>query len=166
MVANIALDLVLALVVIISVFFDLRQRRIPNWVTLPGLAAGLALQGVYGGTDGLLTAGGGAAIGVGVLALPFMLGWVGGGDLKLLAAVGALKGASFAFWTLGFAGLIGGVMALAWLVRTGNLANSLGYMFLVWRRSAGEKPAALMASLPFGPALGLGVLLALFKFWR
>ncbi len=149
---------------IVSTYYDWKERRIPNWVTLPGLGAGLALHGVLGGTDGVLTALWGAAVGAAVLILPNIMGWVGGGDLKLLAAVGALMGAPFALLTLAFASVAGGIMALGWLAITGSLGRSLGYTFLVWRRSAEARPAALTTSLPFGPALALGVLVAMF--WR
>ncbi len=156
-------ELVLASIVIIGVFYDLREHRIPNWITIPGLGAGLVLHGLYGGPGGLLASLTGAFAGAALLALPFALGWVGGGDLKLLAAVGALMGAPYAFWTVAFASVAGGIMAVAWLAMTGTLLHSLSYVFLAWRRGTNAKPAALLTSLSFGPALALGVLAA--RFW-
>ena len=157
-------ELVLALIVVAGVFYDLRERRIPNWLTVPALGVGLVLQGLQRGPEGLLIGLGGAAAGLALLALPFALGWVGGGDLKLLAAIGALMGAPFALWTLIFASAAAGVMAVGWLAVTGNLAHSIGYMFLRWFRRTEAKPAALAASLSFGPALAVGVLMA--RFWQ
>ncbi len=155
-------QVVLAAAVIIGVFFDLRERRIPNWLTMPALGAGLILQTIYAGPMGLLLALGGAAAGAAFLALPFAAGWVGGGDLKLLAAIGALMGAPFAFWTVLFASAAGGLLTLGWLALTGNLFGSLKYIFTVWRRNTDVKPAALATSLSFGPALALGVIAARF----
>lgn len=157
-------ELVLASIVLIGVFFDLRERRIPNWITIPGLGAGLVLQAFLGGAGGLLGSLAGALAGAALLAVPYAVGWVGGGDLKLLAAVGALMGAPFTFWTVIFASVAGGLMAVAWLAMTGNLLSSLAYVFFAWRRGASAKPAALLTSLSFGPALALGVLAA--RFWQ
>lgn len=152
--------LVLGLVLIICVVFDLKERRIPNWATLSGLGAGVVIQLAYGGLNGLVAALGGVAVGAALMFLPYISGWVGGGDLKLLAAVGALMGSQFVFWTAVFASLVGGIMALGWLAVTGNLANSLGYVFLTWRANLGAKPAALTTHLCFGPALAMGALIA------
>lgn len=71
---------------------DLRSRRIPNWLTLLLAVAGLINALVWrfpvdiaGSTLGLLA-------GFGLLLLPFALGAIGGGDVKLLAAIGAWVG--------------------------------------------------------------------------
>ncbi len=156
--------LVLLLLVIAGVYFDLKERRIPNWITMPGLAAGLLLQGFNGGAGGLLTALVGSAAGAALLAIPFALGWLGGGDLKLLAAIGALMGINFTLTTLLFSLAAGCIIAIAWLTVKRSLASSLRYMFLVWLPMPSAKPEALMAPIPFGPAVGLGVFIAMF--WR
>ena len=51
---------------------DLRSRRIPNWLTVPGLAIGIAVNTVLGGWSGLKASLLGAALGLGLL-LPFVL---------------------------------------------------------------------------------------------
>lgn len=153
-------ETLLALIVIIGVYFDLRERRIPNWITIPALGGGLVFHGLSGGIPGIPAALVGALAGAAILALPYALGWVGGGDLKLLAAVGALMGAPFALWTIVFASAAAGIMAVGWLAMTGSLANSLSYVFLLWRRRSTVKPAAVLTSLSFGPALAAGVLAA------
>lgn len=158
-------EAVLGLVLVVCVCFDLKERRIPNWITVPGLAAGLALHTWLGGTGGLVNALAGAAFGAAVMAIPFSLSWVGGGDLKLLAAIGALMGATFTMTALLFGLAAGGLMALGWLAFTGNLARSLRYLFLVWLPMPRVKPAALSSPIPFGPALALGVLVAMFWRW-
>ncbi|MDO8692388.1 MAG: A24 family peptidase [Dehalococcoidia bacterium] len=154
------LQLALAVALVAAVIFDLRERRIPNWVTLPGIVAGLALQSARGGGDGLVTGLAGAAVGTGLLALPFSLKWVGGGDVKLLAAVGAFMGATFTLWALLFACAAGGIIAMGWLAFTGNLVNSVKYIFLVWLPNPGAKPDALKTGIPFGPALAIGAFAA------
>jgi prepilin peptidase CpaA len=72
--------------------FDWRTGHIPNWLTLGSALLGLLVQGLGGGIAGV----GGSALGLVVAAaIPLLLyraGGVGGGDVKLLAAVGALGG--------------------------------------------------------------------------
>lgn len=99
-----------ALVVLAAVVFDIATRRIPNVVTLGGVVAGLAIQAALGFVDGGILAalrGLGFAL-VGVLAvgaIPF-LAWkrseMGGGDVKLFAAIGALVGPAIGFDVLAF----------------------------------------------------------------
>lgn len=151
---------ILAAVLIAAVIIDLKERRIPNWLTLPSLAVGLALQAARGGGEGLAAGLAGAAAGAALLALPFALGWMGGGDIKLLAAIGAFMGAPFTVLTLLFACAAAGVMAAGWLAATGNLVSSLRHIFLVWLPNPTAKPAALANSIPFGPALALGAFAA------
>jgi len=85
----------LAAVVVVGVaaFFDLREQRIPNWIPVLGLVAGLGFAGWSGGGAGLAASLLGFALGA-VLVLPgYVLGQQGGGDLKLMAALGSLLGA-------------------------------------------------------------------------
>ncbi|MCO4772538.1 MAG: prepilin peptidase [Deltaproteobacteria bacterium] len=82
----------LAALTLAAAVWDLRTRRIPNELVfcglVAGLAAGAAVSGLYGFGHALL----GAAVGLGALLFPWTRGWVGGGDVKLFAACGALMG--------------------------------------------------------------------------
>lgn len=77
----------------IAMVTDLRSRTIPNWLTLPLALCGLLVHGLHDGVSGLLL----ACVGLLVCALPlyflFVREALGGGDVKLLAALGALFGA-------------------------------------------------------------------------
>jgi leader peptidase (prepilin peptidase) / N-methyltransferase len=72
-------------------FYDIRQRRLPNWLTLPGFAV-IMLVAVSSGR------GVGAALGAGVLAAVYLLAHaaspaaMGAGDVKLALGLGALTG--------------------------------------------------------------------------
>ncbi|MFZ0963907.1 MAG: A24 family peptidase [Terriglobia bacterium] len=71
---------------------DWRIRKIPNWLGIPALVAGLALSAALGGAPGLKSSLEGAGIGLGVL-LPFVLArGLGAGDWKLMGALGAYLG--------------------------------------------------------------------------
>ena len=71
---------------------DLRSRTISNWLCLFGLVAGLVAQTVLQGWSGLGSSLLGAVIGFAVFLIFFLLGGMGGGDIKLMAAFGAILG--------------------------------------------------------------------------
>ncbi len=71
---------------------DLRSRRIPNWLTVPGLVVGVAANTILGRWSGLKLSLLGALVGLGLL-LPFvLLRSLGAGDWKLAGALGAFTG--------------------------------------------------------------------------
>ena len=91
---------------------DLRSRRIPNVLTFGAALAGLVYQLATGGIDGLGQGALGWLVGVVAFILPFALGGLGGGDVKLLGALGAWLGPSDAVWLALYTGAAGGAMAV------------------------------------------------------
>jgi prepilin peptidase CpaA len=95
---------------------DLSRRHIANWIPMAALAGGFGWQLGQRGWTGGLVALGGAAVGFAVFLVFYLLGGMGGGDVKLMAGFGALLGAGrlleAALWTAG----IGGILAVG---RTG-----------------------------------------------
>jgi prepilin peptidase CpaA len=104
--------LVLLIILAICVVTDLRERKIYNVVIFPALLLTFVIQGIDLGLLGLKTAGIGFLVGFGLLLIPYFLGGMGAGDVKLLALIGALKGASFVFYTAIYMGILGALMAL------------------------------------------------------
>lgn len=86
---------ILAVVVFSSIAtaVDLKHRRIPNWLTLTAGVLGLLFHVFTGGWGGLLTSIGGFATGFGILLTLWLIGGGGGGDVKLMGAIGAWLGA-------------------------------------------------------------------------
>ncbi|HEX7183354.1 MAG TPA: prepilin peptidase [Thermoanaerobaculia bacterium] len=127
---------------------DVDHMILPDRITWPGIAAGMALNGWIGGGPGLLHSALGALLGAAIL-LAVWGGWyllrreegMGLGDVKMLALVGAFLGAQGVLVTLFFAALAGSVVGLA-LMRWGSLD--------------------MRSKLPFGAFLALGALIALF----
>jgi prepilin peptidase CpaA len=115
--------LVLALACAIT---DLWKGRIYNAITYPAIALGFVLGVALHGWPGLWSALTGFAVGFFPGFVLFALGGMGGGDVKLLGAVGALAGAVAATETLILAFLFGGVIALAKLAWHGRLFRTLG----------------------------------------
>src|SRR5215216_2105413 len=100
-----AINAVLVFVLVTCFVTDWRHGKILNKVTFPAMFAGLLLNwtfsiGNHRDNAGLFWALLGWAVGMGIQWVPFMLGFAKAGDVKLLAAVGALKG--WAFCLCGF----------------------------------------------------------------
>lgn len=83
---------VVAVFVLVAAVMDVRTRRLPNWLTVPMFVAGLIFHVATGGWGGLGMALGGFAVGFGVLLVLWLIGGGGGGDVKLMGAVGAWLG--------------------------------------------------------------------------
>lgn len=140
---------VLAGLLLYAVISDVRTRRIPNLLTLPGILLGLALFTVEAGLKGLLSGLAGAGAGVALLFLPFAYGGMGAGDVKLLAVVGAFGGARFAFVSFLGAALFGGVVSGFVLWREGRLGATL--RAVLWGIAAFVLPAVPFLPLPKRP---------------
>jgi prepilin peptidase CpaA len=96
----------------LSAVYDVRSRRIPNFITLPAIAFGLLLHAIVGGWRQLATAAAGGLI-CGLIFLIFYLaGGMGAGDVKLITATGCIVGLSLIGHLLILTALAGGVMAI------------------------------------------------------
>ena len=93
---------------------DIKSMRIPNWITVSGLLAGLLAQALMNGWDGLLKAGVGAAAGFTVLLFMHLIGAVGAGDVKLFAGIGAWTGMLFTLQVVMYSVLFGAL--IGWLI--------------------------------------------------
>jgi prepilin peptidase CpaA len=98
----------------LSAFFDLRIRRIPNWLIVIGLFCGVVLNALQG-TSYLVQSIAGFAVGIAVLILPFAFGWMGAGDVKYFGVVGALLGASWLPRVFFYSALVAGLIAISYL---------------------------------------------------
>ena len=127
---------------------DLHSRRIPNWLTFGAAAGALTYHHLAGGPEAVQGAMSGWVIGL-VLFMPlFLLGGMGGGDVKLLAALGAWLGAGDAFWLAIYTSMAGGVIALAMALRNGYLRTALrnigGLVRFWWTFGLGPMPAVTL----------------------
>jgi prepilin peptidase CpaA len=117
-------QILLAILVAVAAVFDIRYRRIPNWLVLTGIIAGLAWNLSTSGLPGL--GRGAAGLGVGfVLYFPlYLIRARGAGDVKLLAAVGAITGPVNCVWIFFLTAILGGIIALVLLVFRGRLRKT------------------------------------------
>src|ERR1017187_5404696 len=112
-------------VLAVASFTDMRSRRIPNWLVLPFMVAGIAVSGWIGGGHGIGPNVGGLVLGAVVLGAFFLMGGMGMGDVKLYAAIGAWIGPSQLILAMVITAMAGGVMAIGWAVCGGFLGDLL-----------------------------------------
>lgn len=170
------LDLINLGILSISLYSDCRYRRIYNWVVLPAMLLGLLVHTGQNGLIGLRNSGEGLLLGLGLLLIPFLLGGMGAGDVKLLGAIGALKGPYF-IWTafLGTA-LVGGLLSLVVLIRARKLFSTLKIFLygVFWAgakrnmlnlQSTPDHTESTPLTIPYGIAIVTGTLAAYCFTW-
>lgn len=111
----------------IAAVIDFRQRRIPNWLTFGLMAAGLGRAAMIGSVAGVQHALLGIVIGGAIPLVLYMISALGGGDVKLLAAIGAWLGAGLTvriFMVEAILGLIVVLIQAAAQRRTGALLRN------------------------------------------
>ena len=139
---------------------DLRSRRIKNWLTYPAMLVGLAANAVAGGWGGLGTSATGLAAAIAIMIIPFAMRVMGAGDVKLMAAIGALKGPHFLVLVVLYASVAGGLLALIYLMRERRVGSTLRFIAYGWFDALrGNAPKA--GAIPYAPAIAAGVLLAM-----
>lgn len=159
-------NLIVLVVILICSVTDIRSRKIYNSITVPAMALGLLLMGLTHGWQGLLSSSEGLLLGIGLLFIPFAIGGIGAGDVKLLGAVGALKGMTFVFTSFLYGAAIGGGIALFMIWRQKRMTKSAKNMFYALSLVSGNKGALqvldktdLAPSVPYGVAIAAGVLI-------
>jgi len=163
---------VTAVIAIAAAATDLYSRRIPNFLFVLGCVLGFTLNVWNDAWPGLQFCAGGFALGFAIMLPGYLLRFVGGGDLKLAAAVGTLLGPQMVFLALVIATLFAGALAVvqglhAWLSGQASLPFArYGAMLrfllttgrLTYYRPAEGEVAAMR--MPFAPAMAVGSVLA------
>jgi prepilin peptidase CpaA len=168
-----AIEPLIALTVLIAATTDFWRQKIYNWLTLPAILIGLGLNTWLDGLRGL----GFSLLGFG---LAFFLAFVlynlkgiKGGDVKLLAAIGAMGGWKFALAAMLYTGLAGGILSLWWAAYHGTFRKTIARMGQLLRALIIpgirlERPLSDSDSppLPYGLAIATGTILRLcFPAW-
>ncbi len=124
-----------------AITVDIRHRQIPNALSAALLLIGILSAGFGRGWEGLADGMLGATLAFAVFLIPYLLGGMGGGDVKLMAGFGALTGAR-------------GVLPALLLVALAGAVTSV--LFLIYRWLRGQ---AFCAAVPYAPAIVIGSLL-------
>lgn len=147
---------------------DLRSRRIPNWLTVPGFFAGIALHTVLSGWRGTLLALEGAGLALAILLIPVLMRLLGAGDWKLMGAVGAFVGPMMLLFVLLASVLVSGVMAVVHVLGKRRVKETFQKMIVlvrgVWAFGLRTNPQASLDTpdslkLPYGVAVAAATVL-------
>jgi prepilin peptidase CpaA len=155
---------VLIVLLAVSVYTDLRYAKIFNKFVLPCIPLGLVIWGVGESWGGVIFSLQGLAVGCIALLISATMRWLAPGDAKLIAAIGALTGPGFVGSTMIFGAAIGGVMALAILLRKRMLGQWAAGTAVAF---AGRLPVATAWTnragfMPYSLAIASGAILAAF----
>lgn len=128
-------NFILIILLLTAAFFDAKERRIPNFLTFPVILAGLILNIIMNGLNGLLFSFYGFLIGLAVFFIPFALGMMGAGDVKLMAAIGALMGWKFTILSALFSAIAGIIVVIVYLIYKKRLLSYFKKCFVVIGRA-------------------------------
>jgi prepilin peptidase CpaA len=139
---------------------DVHSRRIPNWLTFGAAAAAFAFHFAEAGQAGAQQAAAGWVTGLFLFMPLFLLGGMGAGDVKLLAALGAWLGPGAAFWLAIYGSMSGGVLAVIVALRHNYLATAvrnLGLLGKFWWLCGPRQMPSLTLERGTGPRLAYAV---------
>ncbi len=143
---------------------DAYRRRIPNLISLGGIALGLGLWGWHAGVSGLFTSLAGMLLGAGLFLPFYVVRGMGAGDVKLMGAVGALLGPYHVLGAAIVVALLGGLIAGWAAFRQGRLRTALrDTLFVVFRLVPAKtlEGSSKSDAIPYGLAIAAGALLYL-----
>jgi prepilin peptidase CpaA len=155
----------------LAAVIDVATRRVPNWLTIPGLCMGVCINGYLSGVEGVKSSLLGVGAGFLLLFFAYLLGGMGAGDVKLLSAVGSFLGPRLVFYSFVWMALAGGVLAVFVLLykkafsQTFRNLKSLLWGWILRTHEDGvdislKNPSLL--KLPYGVAIAIGTILAIF----
>lgn len=136
--------------------FDFRTRRVPNWLTLAGLFTGIGINSVLFKVPGLLTSIEGLGVACLIYFPLYMLRGIGAGDVKLMAAIGAVVGPANWLAIFVLTALLGGVAAILLMAskkRLGRTFDNIGLILV--RLSHGQAPYASAPELDVRTGQGM-----------
>lgn len=157
---------------IIGGAYDLRTRRIPNWLTFPAMALGFLLHGLLDGMHGILSAAMGGAVVMAIMLLIVLMRGMGMGDLKLMLATGIFAGIERCLWVVFFTVMINGAIAVVLALRKKYLKRAAMNSLRILRhgvvRPLTPHPVFNLDNpeiyrFPFGVAVALGCVATLIR---
>lgn len=169
------------MVAVLAAWYDSRTRRIPNRLVMAAAAVGLVLGLVTGGLRGLGESLLGLLAGGAILFVPFALGWMGAGDVKLLAAIGAILGPKGAVYSILYGAIVGGIISAVALARRRRLGVTfmavlvgvLGFISYIIPGLVGRTMRVVRpledamplphsgVAIPYSAAIGIGLVIAI-----
>jgi prepilin peptidase CpaA len=155
----------------LAAIIDISTRRIPNWLTIPGICIGVCTNGYLNGAEGVKSSLLGVCAGFLLLFFAYLLGGMGAGDVKLLSAVGSFLGPRLVFYSFVWMALAGGLIAFLVLIYKKAFSQTFRNLKLLlsgWILRTQENGVDVslrnpsLIKLPYGVAIAIGTVLATF----
>jgi len=155
------------LVALVGAVTDVRSARIPNKLTYAALLVALSLRSTLLGLSGLKSGAIGMLVAGGLFLVLFALGAMGGGDMKLMAAVGAWVGSTQVTTLILAAAIAGGVLAMGRIIFRNIVGETIRntIRLIYYRLTSGLQPhpdlnvqSSSSQRVPFGVAIAVGAL--------
>ncbi len=155
---------------LLAAIYDVRYRRIPNWLNLSGVILGLGINWFIGRPEaGILFGLSGLGVAFGLYMVLYLVRAMGAGDVKLMAAVGALAGPSRWFGIFLITAIIGGILALIVVLLRRRTKATFWNVAFIFSELRHGRPAYLgkeeldvrsskSVGLPHGAVIALGTL--------
>jgi prepilin peptidase CpaA len=158
-------DIILVSGLLISSITDLMTRKVLNLIVFPMTAFAVLHFGLTNGWSGFWFSIAGLLTGVALLIIPYLLGGIGAGDVKLLGMVGSFVGYKLVFASFLYMGLVGGLMALFVLVQKNGFRTILMqlYLFIIQKDKESFRQLCRTSpsyTLPYAVAIALGTFFA------
>jgi prepilin peptidase CpaA len=156
-------QVVACVVAVLGCVTDIRSRRIPNVLTFGAAGCALLYHLAASGLAGLGASAAGLAVGLAMFIPFFALGGLGGGDVKLLAAIGAWLGPAATVWAGLYAMLAGGPLAIGvalWRGYARRAATNIYSLLMFWRIAGFQPHPAITLESSSGPRLPYAIPIA------
>jgi prepilin peptidase CpaA len=124
-------QVLLLLIVLPAALFDYRQRRVPNWLSLAGVLLGIGLNFFLYETPGLWSSLKGLGLAFLIYFPLYLIRGMGAGDVKLMAAVGAIVGPANWLGILVLTSIFGGLAALVLVSNKGRLGSTFRNIWMI-----------------------------------
>jgi len=159
--------LLIPLAVVIA-YYDVRYRRIPNAFVLAAFSAGVLMNAILGGLQGVYSSITGCALAFFLMFMLHIFGAMGAGDVKLFAAIGAVTGAQLVVPTFIVVVLTGGLLAVVSIIRAGILMTTMHRVLQIfvgmlpgWQMPKFTVPLDRTHTIPYGVAITMGSIISI-----
>lgn len=168
--------LVASMGALIAAVTDVRTFKVYNQLTIPLMVSGIIYHAAVNGSEGVIQSLCGILFGVGILLVPFLMGGMGAGDVKLLAAVGAWLGMPLTVYVFIASGLASGVCAVLMVTFQHSFTEAALNLQIMWFRmssfvthlgsdewmeSVVPQENRRRRVIPYGAMVAFGILVAL-----
>ncbi len=156
-------DILVIIILTICVITDIKERKIYNKVIFPSLVITLIMHIIINGASSISDFLFGFLVGLLLLIIPYFMGGIGAGDVKLLALIGAIKGPTFVVYSALYMAIVGGVIAIIILLYQNKLLFTMNNIMLTsFTYKLGDQNSISItngSSFPYAIAIAAGVII-------